>query len=451
MIRPWARALARQWQMMSRPVRRRSARPRVEVLEDRTLTSTMNIDPPLVFTGSQAQHVPAGSLRFEFHSGATAPAATTTPNLPGPIDPALERILEDIRKQDAVPAVTYFVAGVPEGGSNDNPLIPTGFTSPLDLQKAEPSVVPSSPSERVAQFDKNFVPRVPVQPGADPNDPTSTDAGRAHMPPAAAVAAAETHSLPTQPNSASWAAAGIAHPVPNQVILSSPTLVVPSQPGQSPFDLPGSETNGVAPESRHAGVVEVYARTDIRGVPGDLPDGKLLQRFVADGEQAAFTALVQRYEQMVLGVCQNVLGDAHAAQDAFQATFLVLARKANLIDSQNPLAAWLYKVAYHLALRLRAVAARQRRHEKDAATGRSHEEHTDCPSIEKQELCQALNEELQRLPEKYRLPLVLCYFEGLTHEEAARAIGLPRGSMAKRIGEGLERLRDRLLDRGFMP
>jgi RNA polymerase sigma factor (sigma-70 family) len=186
-------------------------------------------------------------------------------------------------------------------------------------------------------------------------------------------------------------------------------------------------------------------------VPGDLPDGKLLQRFVADGEQAAFTALVQRYEQLVLGVCQNVLGDAHAAQDASQATFLVLARKANLIDSQNPLAAWLYKVAYHLALRLRAVAARQRRNEKNAAAGRSTEDHTDGPSIEKQELCQALNEELQRLPEKYRLPLVLCYFEGLTHEEAARAIGLPRGSMAKRIGEGLERLRDRLLERGFMP
>jgi RNA polymerase sigma factor (sigma-70 family) len=154
----------------------------------------------------------------------------------------------------------------------------------------------------------------------------------------------------------------------------------------------------------------------------------------------------------VLDICQGVLGDSHIAQDAFQATFLVLARKASMVDGDNPLAAWLYKVAYHVALRLRAVAARQRRREKDAASDRPTQDPSDCPAeIEKQELCLALNEELQRLPEKYRRPLILCYFEGRTHEEAAQAIGMPRGSMAKRIGEGLERLRERLLERGFLP
>jgi RNA polymerase sigma-70 factor (ECF subfamily) len=182
-----------------------------------------------------------------------------------------------------------------------------------------------------------------------------------------------------------------------------------------------------------------------------LPDGWLLRRFVADQEQAAFTALVQRHERFVLGICQRVLGDSHAAQDAFQATFLVLARKASMLDWQKPLAGWLYKVAYHLALRSRAMVARQRRSEQAAANGRSSQVPSEGPAdVEKQEMYQALSEELQRLPEKYRTPLVLCYFDGRTHAEAARAIGLPRGSMAKRIGQGLERLRERLLHRGFM-
>jgi RNA polymerase sigma factor (sigma-70 family) len=187
-------------------------------------------------------------------------------------------------------------------------------------------------------------------------------------------------------------------------------------------------------------------------LPGDLPDGSLLQRFVADQEQAAFTALVRRHERFVLGICQRVLGDSQAAQDALQATFLVLARKASLLDQDRPLTGWLYKVAYHLALRLRAVAARRRRSEKDAARRRSYQGASECPAeIERQEMGRVLNEELERLPEKYRVPLVLCYFDGRTHAEVARAIGLPRGSMAKRISEGLERLRERLLDRGVMP
>jgi RNA polymerase sigma-70 factor (ECF subfamily) len=186
-------------------------------------------------------------------------------------------------------------------------------------------------------------------------------------------------------------------------------------------------------------------------LPAELPDSSLLQRFVAHREQAAFTALVERHERFVFGVCLRVLGDSHAAQDAVQATFLVLARKAGLLSWQAPLAGWLYRVAHHVALRLRAVLARQRRRENDAASDRpSHAADESLADLERQEMRQALGEELQRLPDKYRVPLVLCYFDGRTHDEAARAIGMPRGSMAKRIGEGLERLRERLLDRGFL-
>jgi RNA polymerase sigma factor (sigma-70 family) len=95
------------------------------------------------------------------------------------------------------------------------------------------------------------------------------------------------------------------------------------------------------------------------------------------------------------------------------------------------------------------MAARQRRHETHAASTRPSKTGGEgAAEIEKRETHQALNEELQRLPEKYRAPLVLCYFDGRTHDEAARAIGLPRGSISKRIGEGLARLRERLIDRG---
>jgi RNA polymerase sigma factor (sigma-70 family) len=193
---------------------------------------------------------------------------------------------------------------------------------------------------------------------------------------------------------------------------------------------------------------DLAARTSAEQFPADIPDGSLLQRFVADREQAAFAALVQRHGGFVLGVCHRVLGDFHAAQDAVQATFLVLARKAGMLDRNGPLGGWLYKVAYHLALRSRAVAARQRLTERTADPGEPID--LPAPDLDEEEVRQALREELQHLPEKYRAPLMLCYFDGRTHADAAREIGLPRGSMAKRIGEGLEHLRERLLVRGFM-
>jgi RNA polymerase sigma factor (sigma-70 family) len=147
----------------------------------------------------------------------------------------------------------------------------------------------------------------------------------------------------------------------------------------------------------------------------------------------------------------KVLGDLHSAQDVFQATILVLARRAGLLDGRTPLGGWLAKVAYHLALRHRIASQRRRLLEHNAATGKSLQTSNEFTTdLEEEELRLALREELQKLPEKYRVPLVRCYFDGRTHAEVAQEIGLPRGSIAKRIGEGLERLRDRLLDRGFL-
>lgn len=189
--------------------------------------------------------------------------------------------------------------------------------------------------------------------------------------------------------------------------------------------------------------------TPANRLPADLPDGSLLQRFAVNNEQAAFATLVARHERFVLGICQRVLGDSHAAEDAFQATFLVLARKAGALDSRNPLTGWLYKVAYHLSLRVRATTARQREREKEVAVEQAKPSAEADANLERQELRRVIHEELQRLPEKYRAPLTLCYLDGRTHEEAAREIGVPRGSMAKRISEGLDLLRNRMTARGL--
>jgi RNA polymerase sigma factor (sigma-70 family) len=244
---------------------------------------------------------------------------------------------------------------------------------------------------------------------------------------------------------------------------ADPNVLTATAAAQPPLDLvllgaapeverpqPAPVENGALPAPRDGGqTILSAARIDVQRLPSDVSDGALLQRFVVHREQAAFTALVERHERLVSGVCQRVLGNTHAAEDALQATFMVLARKASMLDRDRPLASWLYKVAYHLALRFSAIAARQRRHETHAASTRPSKTGSEgAAEIEKRETHRALNEELQRLPEKYRAPLVLCYFDGRTHDEAARAIGLPRGSISKRIGEGLARLRERLIDRG---
>jgi RNA polymerase sigma factor (sigma-70 family) len=182
-----------------------------------------------------------------------------------------------------------------------------------------------------------------------------------------------------------------------------------------------------------------------RGVE-DLTDAELLQRFVAHGDEAAFEAVVRRHGPLVMRVCRRVLGDAHDAEDAFQATFLVLARKAGAIRERQSIAGWLYEVAYHLALRARASSSRRRQHERRAAEMPPREE---LFPTDDRELHAILDEELQRLPEKYRTPLVLCYLEGMTNEQAARQLGWPAGSISYRLSQARDLLRKRMNGRGL--
>jgi RNA polymerase sigma factor (sigma-70 family) len=149
---------------------------------------------------------------------------------------------------------------------------------------------------------------------------------------------------------------------------------------------------------------------------------------------------------MVLGVCRRVLGHAQDAEDAFQATFLVLARKAAGAARYRTVGGWLHEVAYHVALRQRARTAQRQQHERQAAQVPSAETLTD---LDRRELRQVLDEELRRLPEKYRMPLVLCYLEGRSNEEAAQALACPVSTLGWRLGRGRELLRGRLVRRGL--
>jgi RNA polymerase sigma factor (sigma-70 family) len=179
---------------------------------------------------------------------------------------------------------------------------------------------------------------------------------------------------------------------------------------------------------------------------GDLSDGELLERFLARRDAEAFAALVRRHGPTVLGVCRRVLRDGHDAEDAFQATFLVLAERARSIGRREALGSWLYGVAYRVALRARTDAARRRRHEGRAATGAEAVPGHD-PTWD--DVRPVLDEEVSRLPDKYRRPVVLCYFEGKTYQEAARLLGCPAGTASVRLARARELLRTRLALRGL--
>jgi RNA polymerase sigma-70 factor (ECF subfamily) len=176
-------------------------------------------------------------------------------------------------------------------------------------------------------------------------------------------------------------------------------------------------------------------------------DGELLERFVLRCDESAFTALVHRHGPMVLGVCRRILNDWQSAEDAFQVTFLVLARKADSLMRPGLLANWLHGVAYRTALKARSRAVRQGVHERQAAAMSPREFR---PNRSVAELREVLDEELSRLPEKYRAPLVLCYLEGKTNEEAARLLHWPLGSMSARLARARGLLRGRLTRHGLV-
>jgi RNA polymerase sigma factor (sigma-70 family) len=177
-------------------------------------------------------------------------------------------------------------------------------------------------------------------------------------------------------------------------------------------------------------------------------DGELLEQLGGPGAEAAFAALVRRHGPMVLAVCRRVLRDSHAAEDAFQATFLVLFRRARHLDRRGSVAAWLYTVASHAAHKARSAALRRRLREGLAVKPSRARPAADANW---DDLRPVLDEELNRLPERLRAPVVLCYLEGKTNAEAARRLGCPAGTVKSRLARARGLLRTALVRRGVAP
>jgi RNA polymerase sigma factor (sigma-70 family) len=186
------------------------------------------------------------------------------------------------------------------------------------------------------------------------------------------------------------------------------------------------------------------------GTTGELTDGQLLERFATRDDEAAelaFAALVERHGPMVLRTCRTVLRDLHGAEDAFQATFLVLVKKRRGLWVRDSLGPWLHQVACRVSARARSEAARRRKVEAQAAELLPRSASETPPD----DLGRVLHEELERLPEPFRAAVVLCCLEGLTLHEAARRLGWPLGTVQSRLARGRQRLRDCLARRGFAP
>ncbi|MCI0701720.1 MAG: sigma-70 family RNA polymerase sigma factor [Planctomycetia bacterium] len=179
--------------------------------------------------------------------------------------------------------------------------------------------------------------------------------------------------------------------------------------------------------------------------PDSPSDGELLGRFANQQDEHAFAELVRRHGPMVLGVCRRITGNSHDADDAFQATFLVLARKAGRLAEQSALGAWLYGVAHKAALKARAVALRRRAKETTAARPEGTEAMADSSDV-----LAVIEQELARLPKKYREPLVLCALCGRPRKEVADQLGVAEGTLASRIATARERLAEQLRRRGVV-
>jgi RNA polymerase sigma factor (sigma-70 family) len=176
-----------------------------------------------------------------------------------------------------------------------------------------------------------------------------------------------------------------------------------------------------------------------------LTDGQLLGRFIARRDEDAFGALVRRHGPMVFGVCRRILRHAQDAEDAFQAAFLVLARKASRLRDREAVGSWLYGVAYRAALGARASSLRRKVKEQQVET-MPHP--LVMPEEGQHELLAVLDRELARLPEKYRLPVVLCELEGRSRKEAARQLGLPEGTLSSRLATARKTLAKRMAGHG---
>lgn len=204
----------------------------------------------------------------------------------------------------------------------------------------------------------------------------------------------------------------------------------------------GQQLHEIFGQARH-----LYRAPHATGVT----DAQLIDRFVTRRDEAAFELLVWRYGPMVLGVCRRILHDSHGAEDAFQAVFLTLARKAGTIGRRQSVGSWLYTVAYRTALRARDRTVHRALHEQPL-NGIEELNAIRKPEDELglDELGSALDKALSNLPEKYRTVIVLCYLQGKTNEQAAEELGCPKGTVLSRLSRARERLRDRLTGHGVI-
>jgi RNA polymerase sigma factor (sigma-70 family) len=188
-----------------------------------------------------------------------------------------------------------------------------------------------------------------------------------------------------------------------------------------------------------------------QGSVAGTPDARLLERFVADGDAEAFEALVARHQEMLLRTCHDLLGDAASAEEVFQATLVIFMRRAGSIRRRDALGSWLHRVACRVARRSRVQAARRRTRERCAGILRTMDNQPACDPdpLVRDELRIALHEEIDRLPDKYRRPVIACLLEGLSHERAAAQLAWTEGSLRGRLARGKARLRERLTRRGI--
>lgn len=197
--------------------------------------------------------------------------------------------------------------------------------------------------------------------------------------------------------------------------------------------------------AKATGFFQYFRRLIAAPARDESSDSSLLKRYISRHDESAFSSLLERHGPLVLRVCRQVLHRPEDADDAFQATFMVLARQAGSIRQGQSLPGWLYKVAYHIAVQVRSRSLNRQVHEEQVAVMRQEQA---TISNEAQDVWPILHDELNRLPTKYRTPMVLCYLDGLTNEEAAGQLKCPVGTVKTRLNRARDLLRNRLARRG---
>jgi RNA polymerase sigma factor (sigma-70 family) len=193
-------------------------------------------------------------------------------------------------------------------------------------------------------------------------------------------------------------------------------------------------------------LVRNVRRAVLLGEPATLPDGRLVESFLTYRDENAFAMLVKRHGPMVLGVCRRVIGNEHDAEDACQAVFIVLARKAGSIVPRDLVGNWLYGVAYRIAMHARGRLGRHRARERQV---NNVPEPMVAPEVDVHELHQILDRELNQLPEKFRVPMVLCDLEGRPRKDVAVQLKIPEGTLSSRLAKGRDLLAHRLARHGL--